>query len=41
MDSGDEATARQEFSHAASLPNAPEVTQEFLAVLSEPGLARY
>ncbi len=39
IDSGDEATSRQEFTYAASLPSAPKATQEFLAVLSDPGRA--
>ena len=33
IDCGDEATARQEFSRAASLPSAPKETQEFNAAL--------
>ncbi len=37
IDCGDEATARQEFSLAASLPRAPKATQEFLAALSDSG----
>ena len=37
IDCGDEATARQEFSHAASLPSAPKAAQEFLAALSDSG----
>ena len=39
IDCGDEATARQAFSHAASLPSAPKATQEFLAALSDSGPA--
>ena len=39
IDCGDEATARQEFSLAASLPNASKATREFLAALSDSGQA--
>lgn len=35
IDCGDEATAWQEFSHAASLPSAPKATQNFLAALGK------
>ena len=33
IECGDEATARQEFGRAASLPSAPKATHEFLAAL--------
>ena len=39
VDCGDEATARQAFSVAATLPGAPKSTQDFLAALSDPGQA--
>lgn len=35
IECGDDAAARQEFAHAASLPGAPKATQEFLAALDK------
>ncbi|MBM3964937.1 MAG: tetratricopeptide repeat protein [Planctomycetes bacterium] len=37
IDSGDDSTARQEFLLAASFPNTPKVTHEFLIALSDSG----